>query len=92
MDKMVWKLVVAGCGVGAEWATRRALVGAWRRTRDADPPSNPESPHTGWGEALVWAALIGMLTGIARLVVTRGAAAAWRNATGLLPPGLEEVG
>lgn len=86
-----WKVVGAAAAFAAAAATRSLLESGWRRARRADPPANPESPSTGWGEALTWAALTGMAVGIARMVAARSAAASWQRATGELPPGLEQI-
>ncbi len=89
--ELLWKAVGASAGVAAAALTRNLLIGAWQRGRHSDPPANPESPSTSWGEALAWAALTGVAIGVARMIATRGAAAGWRRAMGELPPGLEEV-
>lgn len=88
---MVWKGLAAGAGLAAAAAARNVVVSAWRQVRDSDPPANPESPDTGWSEALAWAILTGALVEVARLVGRRTAAAGWRRATGDLPPGLEQT-
>ncbi|MDP8927915.1 MAG: DUF4235 domain-containing protein [Actinomycetota bacterium] len=89
--ELLWKAVGATAGVAAAVLTRKTLVGAWQRRRGSDPPANPASPTTGWGEALTWAAVTGLAIGVARIVAARGAAAGWQRAMGELPPGLEEV-
>lgn len=87
----MWKAVGTGAAVAAAAMVRNVLVAGWKRTRRTEPPSNPASPYTGWGEALAWAAVTGLLIGVARMIAQRGAAEGWRRATGLYPPGLEEV-
>ncbi len=89
--ELLWKAVGTAAGIAAAALTRNVLTSEWQRRRGSDPPANPESPSTGWGEALVWAALTGVAIGVARMVAARGAAAGWRRALGELPPGLEEV-
>lgn len=88
----LWKAVGAGAGLAAAALTRNLLVSSWQRMRSSEPPANPASPRTGWGEAIAWTVATGVAIGVARLVAARGAAAGWRRATGELPPGLEEVG
>ncbi len=89
--ELLWKAVGTTAGIAAATLTRNILTSGWERRRGSDPPANPESPSTGWGEALAWAALTGVAIGVARMIAARGAAAGWRRAMGELPPGLEEV-
>lgn len=91
VSRLTWKLVGAGAGIAAAMVTRKALVAGWRATKHDDPPANPAAPGTSWGDGLAWAVSTGVALGVARLVAQRGAAAAWKGATGSLPPGLEEV-
>jgi len=92
MQETTWKIVGTGGAILAGMLARKALVASWTKsTRLADPPTNPASPTTSWGEALMWAATSGLVVALARLVAQRGAAAGWQRATGALPPGLEEV-
>ena len=72
-------------------AVRKLLTAGWTKARKSAPPANPAAPETTWPEALAWTAATGIAVGIARLVATRGAAAGWRKATGVLPPGLQDV-
>lgn len=88
---MTWKLVGGVAGAVAGAATRRLLRAGWRRTRGGDPPTNPASPSTRWSEAIGWALASGVAMGVTRLVSQRGAAGAWKAATGRYPKGLETV-
>lgn len=88
--KTAWKIVALASGLLAAKQARKALEVAWKKTVGGDPPTNPASPVTTWGEALLWAAVSGVAVQTARLVAQRGAAAGWKRATGALPPGLEE--
>ncbi|MBW3576695.1 MAG: DUF4235 domain-containing protein [Actinobacteria bacterium] len=87
----LWKALGTVAAIAAAALVRNAATAAWKRTRNADPPANPASPYTRWSEAIAWAALTGMLVGIARMLASRGAAEGWRRATGVYPPGLDEV-
>lgn len=86
-----WKIVGGIGAVAAAFLARQAITGAWRTATGKEPPANPESPETTWGEAVTWAVLSGAAIGIARLAVTRQAATLWRKRKGNLPPGLETV-
>jgi hypothetical protein len=88
--KAGWKLTALLFAVPAGIAARKAAGVAWKKTRRDDPPANPAAPGTTWTEALIWAAVSGVVFAVARMVAARGAAATWRSLTGSLPPGLEE--
>lgn len=61
------------------------IEGGWRALRDEEPPIDPDSP-TSWGKAVAWTALTGVLVSVAQLAARRGAAVAWKRATGRKPP------
>lgn len=50
---------------------RAGAAGVYRLATDRDPPKNPASLRTSWGEAIAWAALAGVTGGLARLVARR---------------------
>jgi hypothetical protein len=87
----MWRMTGAAAGVLAAALARRAIEQAWRSARGTDPPSNPASPETSWGEALAWAVASGVALAVVRLVAQRGAAEAWRAVTGEYPEDLESV-
>jgi len=86
------KLVGIGTGVLVRKASDKALSAAWRRTKHSEPPADPASPGTPWGEALSWAAASGVAMAVARLLATRGTATAKMKVTGTAPEGLEAPG
>ena len=87
----MWKVAGTLSGIAAGSVTRRLLQLGWRRTRGGDPPTNPASPSTRWSEALAWAVASGVAMAVTRMVSQRGAAGAWKAATGEYPEGLETV-
>ena len=87
----MWKVVGIASGVAAGMGTRKVLRAGWRRTKGGDPPTNPAAPSTTWSEALGWAVASGVALAVAKLVAQRGAAEAWKAATGSYPKELEEV-
>jgi hypothetical protein len=91
LEKTAWKAAGIGSAVVAGVVARKALVVGWKKAKHSDPPTNPASRTTSWGEALIWTVASGIAVGIARLVAQRGAAAGWEKAVGSLPPGLEDV-
>jgi hypothetical protein len=91
LAKVGWKVAATASSLLAARLTAKAVTGGWKHVKRSDPPANPASPTTGWGEAVGWAAASGVAIALARLAARRGAAGAWRKATGHLPPGLEEA-
>ena len=88
----MWKVVGGAVGAAAALMARVGLKATWKAVRGEEPPENPASPSTSWPEALVWAAASGVGLGVARLVLQRGAAEAWRSATGAYPAEVERSG
>ena len=86
------KLVGIGTGIVVRKVTDKALSGAWRKTKHQEPPADPASPGTPWGEAISWAAASGVAMAVARLLATRGTATAKMKITGQAPEGLEAPG
>lgn len=91
LAKVGWKVAATSSSLVAARLTVKAVTGGWRKIKRSDPPANPAAPSTTWGEAIGWAAASGVAIALARLAARRGAAGAWKKATGHLPPGLEEA-
>jgi len=81
-QRQVWRAVGLASGVAAGMATRWLLVKVWTSVDGEEPPGNPAAPGTSWPAALTWALASGAALAVARLVAQRGAAEAWRSATG----------
>lgn len=90
--KIGWKVVGVTCGLVAARTSKKILDKGWTKARGGEPPRNPAAPGTSWAEALAWACATGAAVAVARLLAARGAAHAWKKATGSLPPGVEDVG
>lgn len=90
-QRMLWRGLAIGVGVGAGIASRSAMNAAWRRVQGSEPPANPASPRTSWPEALTWSIALGVAVAVARVVAQRGAAEAWRATTGAYPETLDET-
>ncbi len=86
------KLVGIATGIAVRKISDKALAKVWQKTKHQEPPADPASPGTPWGEALSWAAASGVAMAVARLVATRGAATAKMKVTGKAPEGLEAPG
>jgi hypothetical protein len=85
-QRATWMLVGAGSAMAAGAAMSGLIEGGWRMLRHEEPPIDPDAPATGWGTALAWTALTGVLVSVAQLAARRGAAAGWKRVTGRRPP------
>ena len=68
------RLIESGPAAGAMAAAflaRKLMTKAWTRVTGSEPPSHPEDPQVGLGEALAWAILTGVSVEAARLIATR---------------------
>lgn len=90
VEKTMWKGAAAGAGVLAGLVVRKLFAAIWKAARHQEPPANPASPGTSWGEATAWTLATAAGVGVAKLVAVRGAAMGWQKAMGTVPPGLEE--
>ena len=88
MGPLVWKLVGTGSAVLAGIVANKVVTEAWRRSgRDVEiDPNNPDVPL---GQAIAFAAAVGLAVGVARVFATRQAATYYRKAAGHLPPELQ---
>jgi hypothetical protein len=86
------KLVGIATGIVVRKVTDKALSKVWQKTKHQQPPADPAAPGTPWGEALSWAVASGVAMAVARLLATRGTAAAKMKVTGKAPEGLEGPG
>jgi Protein of unknown function (DUF4235) len=57
--------------MAAAFLARKLMTMAWTRVTGSEPPSHPEDPQVGLGEALAWAILTGVSVEAARLIATR---------------------
>ena len=86
---MVWKLLGTGSAIVAGILSKKAVETIWKKTgRDtAIDPTNPDVP---FGEAIAYAALVGVAAGLARTFTTRQAAAIYQRSAGHLPKPMRE--
>ncbi len=91
MGETAWKVLGTGSAVLSGIAAKKIVATAWRKGTGNEPPANPESPDTSWGEAVAWAIFSGALIGVARMLAARKAANYYRKSSGHLPKGLQEV-
>lgn len=86
------KLVGIATGIAVRKLSEKGLDKVWRKTRHTEPPADPASPGTPWGDALSWAIASGVAVGVARLVATKSLATAKLKITGKTPEGMEGPG
>ncbi|MCA1781738.1 MAG: DUF4235 domain-containing protein [Dermatophilaceae bacterium] len=88
MGPLAWKVIGTGSAVLAGVIANKVVTEAWRRSgRDVEiDPNNPDVPV---GQAIAFAAAMGLAMGIARVFATRQAASYYRKASGHLPNDLQ---
>lgn len=80
MKSIIFRLLQTGATVAAAAAARNLAESMWRG--DAEPPVDPGDRNATWREAALWAAMSGVLAGVARVLARRGTAAGWEKAVG----------
>ena len=68
------KLTSALVAMLAAFVARKVVTFAWTKATGKEPPTHPEDPQVGLGEALGWSMLTGVTVEAARLLATRAAA------------------
>jgi hypothetical protein len=69
-------------GFAAGYGTRKLITAAWKRATGKEPPSDPNDPQVGIGEALSWAIVLGVAMETARLLAQRAATRRLRRGAG----------
>ena len=90
IEKIVWRAVGMVSGLVAVALTRKVLTTVWKQVEGDDPPANPGQPGTNWAEAITWAVASGAALAVSSLLARRGAAEAWKVATGNYPEGSDQ--
>jgi hypothetical protein len=67
--KAVGVLAAMAAGVGA----RKLVTVGWKKVTGKEPPSDPDDPRVGIGEALSWAVVLGVAIETARIMAQRAA-------------------
>lgn len=87
-NEVAWNGAVTAAAIAGGVLAKKVATAGWEQTTGDRPPANPAAPDTDWGEALKWAAILGVSMGLARVVARRGAAAAWKAVEGDYPAAL----
>ncbi len=75
------KALGAIAAFAAAFAARKLITFAWTRVTGKEPPSDPQDPQVGIGEALSWAIITGVVIETARLLAVRAATRRLRRAS-----------
>ena len=67
------KALGALAAFAAAFAARKLITFAWTKITGKEPPSDPQDPQVGIGEALSWAVIMGVAIETARLLAGRAA-------------------
>ena len=76
------KALGAVTAFAAAFAARKVITFAWTRVTGKEPPSDPQDPQVGIGEALSWAVVMGVAIETARLLAVRAATRRLRQPAG----------
>ena len=85
LTKIQYNLVNKGAKAAIAMGTRAVLKTGWKVITKKDAPLNPATPGVVWKEALLWGALMGMVTGMLRVVASKKTAGFWRENFGAKP-------
>ncbi|MGO8883060.1 MAG: DUF4235 domain-containing protein [Streptosporangiaceae bacterium] len=65
------RLVPGLAGAAAAFAARKAIFMAWKQVTGKEPPAHPEDRQVAFGEAIVWALVVGAVVHTARVLAAR---------------------
>ena len=86
MGTVGWRLLGTAAALAACAVATKVVGVGWRAVSGREAPTDPsEVDETSWGEALLYAAILGLAVGAARVVAERMAAQYYRKSTGHLP-------
>lgn len=86
MGPMAWRLLGTAAALAAGAVATKAVSAGWQAVSGKEAPTDPTSvDDTSWKEALLYAAILGLAVGAARVAAQRKAAEYYRKSTGHLP-------
>jgi hypothetical protein len=83
-EDLGWRVLGGAAALASGMLARKVLTFAWTKATGKEPPDDPDSLDVRLAEALAWAVVTGVGTGVARVLVTRAVARGWQRA-GRLP-------
>jgi hypothetical protein len=84
MGTLVWRVLGTGSAILAGIIASKAVTAAWNKA-GRDSSLDPRDPRTPTGDAVAFAALMGLAVGAARVIATRKAAQYYAKSAGHLP-------
>ena len=92
MGPLVWRILGTGSAVLAAAVASKVVSKGWEVAAGKPAPDDPTHPEdTTWKEALVFAALSGLVVGAARVAATRKAAEYYAKSAGHLPAAMAKT-
>ena len=88
----MWSVFSLVSALGAAAMAKKGADATWKLATGKKPPENPADPDVEIWEAVAWAAVSGLLVGLARMLAQRKAAGYYARSTGHLPPELRKDG
>lgn len=76
------KVVGVIVGLAAAFAARKAITAGWKTMTGKEPPGDPKDPSVTLGTALTWAAVMGVVPEMARVLAHRAVASKFRRRSG----------
>jgi len=84
--KLVMKVLTVAIGIPVGKATKRAVDGAWAKTRGDETTRDPKSSSARWADAIGWAALSAAGVAFTKLATRKGAEHTYKAVLGVEPP------
>lgn len=75
------KALAGAAAFGAAYGVRKLMNLGWKRVTGKEPPTDPNDPQVGTGEALSWAIALGVVMAAARVLAIRAASGRMRRLT-----------
>ncbi len=86
------KALAGAAAFGAAYGVRKLMNLGWKRVTGKEPPTDPNDPQVGTGEALSWAIALGVVMAAARVLAIRAASGRMRKPAGAKPAGAKSAG
>ena len=89
MGPLVWRVLGTGAAALATAVASKVVSKGWEAASGRPAPDDPAHPEeVPWKEAVLFAAISGLVVGAARVAATRKAAQYYAKSAGHLPAGM----
>lgn len=78
-NQRLYDILATSSGVLAGILVTKALEKAWRKVKNEDPPADPASEDVSWRDAIGWTLASGVVIGLTKLLVEKGATEGWKK-------------